>query len=176
MAITRISFFREPGQYGILASIALGVEVIKHNRWPEIAVVISLVAVPLAGCAGQQSGSENLQSFSSIEEAYAAVDDVLGCEPGAVGDPVVPMGDGVRLTSAQRLCSENVQIDLYPNRDALMASYQILADSRQGTIPLVRGNNWMVVDLSHIASGRPSGFNIERLTEKLNCEYAAVGA
>lgn len=148
----------------------------KRRRLPEIAVAVSLTVVPLTACAGQQSGSENLQSFSSIEEAYAAVDEVLSCDSEAVGDPVVPMGDGVRLTSAQRLCAEHVQIDLYPNHDALMESYQILADSRQGTIPIVRGNNWMVVDLSQIAGGQPSGFNVERLTEKLKCEYAVVGA
>ena len=34
----------------------------------------------------------------------------------------------------------------------------------------------MVVDLSHIASGQPSSFNLERLAEKLNGEYAVVGA
>ena len=33
----------------------------------------------------------------------------------------------------------------------------------------------MVVDLSQIASGRPSSFDIERLAEKLNGEYAVVG-
>ena len=148
---------------------------IKCSRLLNIAVAISLVAVPLTGCAGQQPRGEDPQSFGSIDEAYAAVDDVLGCDSKPSGDPVVPMGDGVRLTSAQRLCSENVQIDLYPDQDAPEKSYQILADSSQGKIPLVRGNNWMVVDLSHMAGGQVSTFDLERLAEKLNGEYAVVG-
>lgn len=152
-----------------------GVEVMKCSRLLEIVVAISLVAVPLTGCTGQQPTREDLKSFGSIDEAYAAVNAVLGCDSKAVGDPVAPMGDGVRLTSSQRLCSENVQIDLYPSQDALEKSYQTWADSNQGKIPLVRGSNWMVVDLSQIASGRPSSFDIERLAEKLNGEYAVVG-
>jgi hypothetical protein len=147
----------------------------KCSRLLDLAVAIFLVAVPLTGCAGQQLGRGGPQSFGSIDEAYAAVDDVMGCDPKPVGDPVVPMGDGIPLTSAQRLCSKNVQIDLYPNQDALEKSYQIWADSSQGKIPLIRGSNWMVVDLSQIASGQPSTFNIERLAEKLNGEYAVVG-
>ena len=158
-----------------MPSITLGVEVMKCSRLLEIVVAFSLVAVPLTGCAGQQPGREDLKSFGSIDEAYAAVDDVLGCDSKPVGDPVVPMGDGVRLTSSQRLCSENVQIDLYPNQDALEKSYQTWADSSQGKIPLVRGSNWMVVDLSQIASGQPSSSSIELLAEKLNGEYAVVG-
>ena len=148
---------------------------IKCSRLLNIAVAISLVAVPLTGCAGQQPKGEDPQSFGSIDEAYAAVDDILGCDSKPGGDPVVPMGDGVRLTSAQRLCSENVQIDLYPNQDALEKSYQMLTDSSQGKIPLVRGNNWMVVDFTQIAGGQVSTFNLERLAEKLNGEYAVVG-
>ena len=148
----------------------------KGSRLLDIAVAISLVAVPLMGCAGQQPGRGGLQSFGSIDEAYAAVDDVLGCDSKPDGDPIVSMGDGVRLTSAQRLCSKNVQIDLYPNQAALEKSYQIWADSSQGKVPLIRGSNWMVVDLSQIASGQPSSFNIERLAEKLNCDHTVVGA
>jgi hypothetical protein len=148
----------------------------KRRRFLNSAVAISLMAVPLTGCAGQEPGRENLQSFGSIDEAYAAVNDIVDCDSKPVGDPVVPMGDGVRLTSAQRLCSENVQIDLYPNQDALEESYQTWAASRQGKIPLVRGSNWMVVDLSQIATGQQSTLNIERLAEKLNGVYAVVGA
>lgn len=153
----------------------LGGRRMKCSRLLDIVVAISLVAVPLTGCAGQPPRGEDLQSFGSIDEVYAAVDDVLGCDSKPGGDPVVPMGDGVRRTSAQRLCSANVQIDLYPNQDALEESYQIWADSSQGKIPLVRGNNWMVVDLSQIAGGQVSTFDLERLAEKLNGEYAVVG-
>lgn len=147
----------------------------KYRRLRDLAVAISLVAVPLTGCAGQQPERGSPQSFDSIDEAYAAVDNVLGCDSKTDGDPVVPMGDGIPLTSAQRLCSEKIQIDLYPNQDALEKSYQIWSDSRQGKIPLVRGSNWMVVDLSQIESGQPSRINIERLAEKLNGQYAIVG-
>jgi hypothetical protein len=166
-----------PGLHSVWNSavITLGVEVMTCSRLLDIAVAIFLVAVPLTGCAGQQPRDEDPQSFGSIDEAYAAVDDVLGCDSKPGGDPVGPTGDGVRLTSAQKLCSENVQIDLYSNQDALEKNYQIWADSSQGKIPLVRGNNWIVVDLSQIAGGQVSTFSLERLAEKLNGEYAVAG-
>jgi hypothetical protein len=154
----------------------MGVEVTKRRRLPVIAVATFLVAVPLTGCAAEdQPRVENLPVFSSIDEAYAAVDDILDCEPDPVGEPTVPMGDGVRLTSAQKLCFENVQIDLYVDQNALQESYQILSDTNQGKIHLVHGKNWMVVDFSQMATGRPSTRNIERLANELNGEYAIVG-
>ena len=85
------------------------------------------------------------------------------------------MGDGVRLTSAQKLCFENVQIDLYTDQKALQESYQILSDTNQGKVHLVHGKNWMVVDFSQMATGQPSTRNIERLAKELNGEYAIVG-
>lgn len=42
----------------------------------------------------------------------AAVDDVLGCDPDPVGDPIVP-ADGGAVTSEQKLCTTEVQVDLY---------------------------------------------------------------
>ncbi len=142
----------------------------------NIAAVTFLVAVPLTGCgAEEQPGGENLQAFSSIDEAYTAVDDILGCESDPVGEPIVPMDDGVMLTSAQKLCFENVQVDLYADQDALRESYQILSDSNQGKVHLVHGKNWMVVDFSEMATGHPSTRNVQRLARELNGEYTVVG-
>lgn len=84
------------------------------------------------------------------------------------------MGDGVPLTSAQKLCFENVQLDLYPDQNALQESYQLLSDSHQGKIFLVQGINWMVVDFSQMATGQPSTRNIERLANELNGAYAVL--
>lgn len=148
----------------------------KRRRWLDIAVPAFLVAVALTGCAAQaHTAGENLQAFSSIDEAYAAVDDILDCEPDPVGEPIVPMGDGVPLTSAQKLCFENVQIDVYADQKTLHESYKMLSDSNQGKVHLVHGKNWMVVDLTEMATGQPSTRNIERLAKKLNGEYAVVG-
>lgn len=148
----------------------------KRRRWLDSAVPTLLVVVALTGCAAQaQTPGENLQAFSSIDEAYAAVDDILDCEPDPVGEPIVPMGDGVPLTSAQKLCFENVQIDVYADQKTLHESYKMLSDSNQGKIHLVHGKNWMVVDLTEMASGQPSTRNIERVAKELNGEYAVVG-
>lgn len=111
-----------------------------------------------------------------MDEAYTAVDDILDCASDPAGEPIVPMGDGVKLTSAQKLCFENVQIDLYADEDALRESYQILSDTNQGKVHLVHGKNWMVVDVSEMATAQPSKRNIERLAKELNGEYAVVGA
>ncbi|MGF9647088.1 hypothetical protein AAIH32_03890 [Pseudarthrobacter oxydans] len=142
----------------------------------EVAVSTLLVAVPLTACAPQdQPRGENLRTFSSIDEAYVAVNEILGCEADPAGEPIVPIGDGVPLTSAQKLCFENVQLDLYSDQKALQESYRLLSDSNQGKIHLVHGMNWMVVDFSRLGSGQPSTWNAERLAKELNGEYASVG-
>lgn len=153
-----------------------GVEVTKRRRSLDIAVAAFLVAGSLTGCAAQEyPKGENLLVFSSIDEAYTAVDDILGCESDPAGDPIVPMGDGVPLTSAQKLCFENVQLDLYKDQSALQETYRMLSDSNQGKVHLVHGKNWMVVDFSQMATGQPSTSNIQRLAKELNGEYSVVG-
>lgn len=148
----------------------------KRGRSFDIAVATFLLAGTLTGCAAQgHSTGENLQTFSSIDEAYTAVDDILGCESDPAGDPIGPMGNGGLLTSAQKLCFENVQLDLYPDQNALQESYRMLSDSNQGKVPLVHGKNWMVADFSQIATGQPSTSNIQRLAKELNGEYSVVG-
>lgn len=149
----------------------------KNRRLLEIAVAAFLAAITLGGCVAQeQPQGENLQGFSSMDDAYTAVDDILDCEPDPVGEPIVPMGDGVRLTSAQKLCFANVQVDLYSGQKALGESYRMLSDSNQGKIHLVYGKNWMVVDFTEMAVGQPSTRDIERLVKELNGEYAIVGS
>ncbi|MDQ0921880.1 hypothetical protein QF038_000388 [Pseudarthrobacter sp. W1I19] len=136
-----------------------------------------LVAAPVTGCeAKEQPGGENLQEFRSMDEAYMAVDGALACEADPVGDPIVPMGDDIRLASAQKLCFEKVQIDLFVNEKTFRETYQILSDSNQGKIHLVHGKNWMVVDFTEIATGQPSTRDIGRLVKELNGEYVIAGS
>jgi|GEM_PF-6909621 len=149
----------------------------KRERLVGVAVATFLLGVSLTGCASQnEPQAEDLGAFSSIDEAYAAVDGILGCEADPDGEPIVPMGDGVPLTSAQKLCFENVQLDLYPDQGALQKSYKLLSDSKQGKIPLVFGKNWMVVDFSGLATGGPSALDTDQLAKELNGEYVSVGS
>jgi hypothetical protein len=155
----------------------LGVKVTERRLLLDIAVAAFLVTAPLTGCgAEEQTRGGNLQGFSSIDEAYRAVDGILDCNSDPVGEPIVPMGDGVALTSGQKLCFENVQIDFFADQVTLSESFQILSDSNQGKIHLVHGKNWMVVDFSEMATGQPSTRNIERLVKELHGEYAVVGS
>ena len=73
----------------------------------------------ITACTGQQKRTSDLHSFNSIDEAFAAVDDVLDCDAQPVGDPIVPMGDGAKLVTAQRLCSQHVQVDFYPDPESV---------------------------------------------------------
>ncbi|MDN4610900.1 hypothetical protein [Arthrobacter burdickii] len=134
-----------------------------------------LAAGLLAGCsAPEPSNNDALSAFSSIEEAYAAVDGVLACEAEPGGEPIVP-ADGAALTSEQRLCAENVQIDLYPDEAALAKGFEIWSGSHQGEVQLVRGSNWMVVDVTGVATGQPTTWDIERLAGELKGDYSVVG-
>ena len=61
-----------------------------------------LAAVLLTACSGQnQSDDDGLATFSSMDDAYAAVDEVLQCEADPAGRPIVPADEG-KLTSEQR--------------------------------------------------------------------------
>ena len=149
----------------------------KNRHFLNIAMAAFLVAVPVTGCdANEQPGGGNLHGFGSMDEAYTAVNDVLACEADPVGDPIVPMGDGIRLALAQKLCFEKVQIDLFADEKAFRETYQILSDSNQGKIHLVHGKNWMVVDFTEMATGQPSTRDIKRLVKELNGEYVIIGS
>ena len=89
---------------------------------------------------------------------------------------VIVPADGSALTSEQKLCSENVQIDLYSDEDALRKALEIWTGSDQGEVQLARGSNWMVVDLTDVATGESTTWDIEGLADELNAEYSATDA
>lgn len=146
------------------------------KRTIRMAAAIALgSAMALSGC-GQQTAGPNLPAFATIDDAYDAIDAVLGCEPDPAGLPIVPMGDGVELTSDQKLCAEHLQIDLYPDGEFLQQSYDIWANSHQGAVHLVRGGNWMIVDVSEVAVGEPPSWDLEALAEELGGQHLVVGS
>ena len=119
-----------------------------------------------------------------MEDAYNAVDSALNCEEDPTGDPIVPMGD-VQLTSEQKLCAASVQVDLYPNQESLDEAYDLWRTSSQGSVHIVRGANWMVVDTTRVqpvsggttqASGGTTQWDLKGLADKLNGEYNEVGS
>ncbi|WP_354179296.1 hypothetical protein [Arthrobacter sp. UYP6] len=135
-----------------------------------------LAAGVITGCGSQNAPEDGgLASFGSLEEAYTAVDKVLGCEADPIGDPIVPM-DGGQLTSEQRLCADHVQVDLYPDENAQQKSYEIWRNSDQGEVRLVRGTNWMVVDLTDVATEDQTQWDLEGLAKELNGEYTQAGS
>lgn len=150
-------------------------EEVMGRRFSGVAAVAVLATGLLAGCSAQaQEDSEDLPAFGSMDEAYAAVDEVLECESDPAGYPIVP-ADGSALTSEQRLCSENVQIDMYLHEDSLQQAFEMWSESHQGEVRLVRGSNWMVVDMTDVVTGEPTTWDIEGLAEKLNGEYTVAG-
>lgn len=143
--------------------------------WAAVGV---LVAALVSAC-GSPTQAENEEktvptSFSSIEEAYTAVDEVLTCEADPTGDPVVPRA-GEPLPSEQKLCARHLQIDLYPDSDALQEAFDILNGTRQGPVHIVQGSNWMVVDLIEVATDEPPVWDLKGLAQELNGEYVTVG-
>jgi hypothetical protein len=147
-----------------------------QRRFLCTAMVTGLTIGLLAGCGTSgQADNEALPAFTSMDEAYAAVDEVLGCDAEPAGEPIVP-ADGSPLTSEQKLCSENVQIDLYPDEASLQKALEIWTGSNQGEVQVARGSNWMVVDVTDVATGESSTRDIEGVAEELNGEYTVTGA
>ena len=135
------------------------------------------VAALLAGCTPPETPARDaLHTFTSLDEVFTSVDQVLGCDAAPAGRPVVAMGrDGIPLASSQKQCADHIQVDFYRDQDALAETYRMLSDSSQGTIHLAHGTNWMVVDLSGISGGQPSGADLERVAAALDGTYAVVG-
>ncbi|WP_307080653.1 hypothetical protein [Arthrobacter agilis] len=147
----------------------------QRTRVPGSAVMAVSLAVLLGGCGVQDRAEDGeLPAFGSMDEAFSAVDAVLGCESDPAGEPIAPM-DGGLLASEQRLCADNVQVDLYPDERSLEKSYGIWSGSQQGEVRLVRGGNWMVVDLTAVATGDPTPWDIEHLADELHGEYVVAG-
>jgi hypothetical protein len=148
----------------------------ERRRLPRTAVATALMMGSLAGCGTPgHVETKSLPAFSSMDEAYAAVDGVLGCDADPVGEPIVP-ADGSALASEQQLCSENLHIDLYPNEEVLQKALEIWTGSDQGEVRIARGSNWMVVDVTEVATGEPTSWDIEGLAEDLEGEYSTTGA
>lgn len=146
----------------------------RQGRWVALGV---LAAVLVTACGSQPAENEEKTvptSFSSIEEAYTAVDEVLTCDTDPAGDPIVPRAGG-QLPSEQKLCARNLQIDFYPDSAARQEAFDILNGTRQGPVRIVQGSNWMVVDLAEVAAGEPHAWDLKGLAQELNGEYVTVG-
>lgn len=149
----------------------------KQGRLGGWAAVGVLAAALVTACGSPQAenGEKTVPaSFSSMEEAYAAVDEVLTCEADPAGDLIVPRAGG-QLPSEQKLCARNLQIDLYPDSDALQEAFDILNRTCQGPVHIVQGSNWMVVDLTEAATDEPPVWDLKGLAQDLNGQYSTVG-
>ena len=110
-----------------------------------------------------------------MDRLVSAVDEHLGCDTDPAGDPVTPM-NGDALPTDQALCLPHVQIDLYKDQAALDKAVTLWSDTQQGPVPLVRGGNWTVVDLTGVATGEPSAVDLEGLASEMAAEYETVAS
>ena len=145
----------------------------RRTLWTSIGICAA--GALLSGCsAANPASTDDLRTFTSMDEAFAAVDEQLDCDPDAAGEPVVPHDDG-QLTSDQALCLPHVQLDLYPDHETVERALEVWSDTRQGDVPIAHGSNWMVVDLTEVATGEPSSVDLEGLASATNAEYDVVG-
>jgi hypothetical protein len=86
----------------------------------------------------------------------------------------VPL-DGGALASEQELCLPYGQVDFYPDQGTLERGLEIWRGSSQGEVRIVHGGNWMVVDLTEVATGEPAPADLKALADELGAEYAVVG-
>lgn len=151
---------------GSATTDSMGVDVMQHSRFPGAALAAVLTVGLLTGCSAQEpSNNEDLTTFSSsVDEAYAAVDETLECETDPIGKPIIP-ADGGAPTPEQRLCWENVQLDLHPSPDALVKGLELWSNSRQGEVQILRGSNWMVVDRTNAVTGERTTQGIKQVAD-----------
>jgi hypothetical protein len=117
-----------------------------------------------------------MPEFSSLEDAYEAVDAVLGCAQD-VGDPPTkhPLSGGP--TGESVLCTKTVEVLWFDSQEAYDNVYElyVAAAGNPGSVYLVEGRNWFVADVAEVAIGVVDprrNTNLEALAEHLGAKYA----
>ncbi|MGO3886393.1 MAG: hypothetical protein ACTJHU_08855, partial [Mycetocola sp.] len=143
-------------------------------RWVAAGGAIIAGSVLMTGCSPGGDAHSQSVSFARMDEAYAAVDGVIGCTADADDMPVAPMDGSATLATDQRMCVPLIQLDLYADHDAVRDSLEVWSRSEQGEVHVVSGDNWMLVDLSRIDGGQASEKDLSAVADELGGRYEVV--
>jgi hypothetical protein len=142
------------------------------NHFTVVAVLVGLVTA----CGSASGAGQELPEFASLEDAYQAVDAVLGCTDD-VGDPPTkfPLEGGP--TGESVLCTRTVEVLWFDSQEAYDNVYELYgaAARNPGSVYLVEGHNWFVADVAEVAIGVEDperNTNLEALAENLGAKYA----
>jgi hypothetical protein len=148
----------------------------KHpgNRFFLVAV-LGLVGI-VSACGSEGAAGQELPEFASLDDAYQAVDAVLGCAAD-VGDPPTkhPLSGGP--TGESVLCTKTVEVLWFDGQEAYDNVYALYAAAagNPGSVYLVEGQNWFVADVAEVAIGVEDpqrNLKLEDLAENLGAKYA----
>ncbi len=119
--------------------------------------------------------SEALPAYDSLGDAYQAVDSHVGCEEQAHEQPVTilnashPMGES-------RMCTDSVEILWFKASETHQEARSVAASAADpsGSVHIVEGANWFVVDLAEVQQRSLPGPRIDMkdLADALDAKYS----
>jgi hypothetical protein len=147
----------------------------RAERHLPLVAVLGLLGA-LTACGSASGTGQDLPEFSSLEDAYEAVDAVLACADD-VGDPPTkhPLSGGP--TGESVLCTKTVEVLWFDSQDAYDNVHEmyVATAGNPGSVYLVEGHNWFVADVAEVALGvkdRQRNTDLEALAEHLGAKYA----
>ncbi|MCC3265229.1 hypothetical protein [Arthrobacter gengyunqii] len=130
-----------------------------------------------SGCAAAQPSTDDLPSFSSLEDARQAVANQLDC----LEDPPSPtavMGSTGRIPAESVKCTQTVEILYFESAEARDEAYNVMGDAAgsEGSVYFAEGRNWFVVDFSEVGVGTtdPEPLDLSALSEPLGTRFTEV--
>ena len=150
-----------------------------NTRAAAAAGSLALVIGACSACATSEPSTDNLPSYSSLEDARQAVAEHLDCQE----DPPAPtavMGSNGQIPSESVKCTQTVEIFHFQSPDARDEAYALMANAAgsQGSVYFAEGKNWFVVDYSEVgigdASTVPEPVDLSVLSEPLGTRFTEM--
>lgn len=141
-------------------------------------VIKRMLLAPVTGLlfiAASCTPTEALPAYASLDDVYRAVDGHVGCADYPHGQPVT-ISNFTHATDQFRMCTNSVEIlwfDAARTHHEARSAAASAADP-SGSVYIVEGANWFVVDLSEVQQTTfpDQEIDMKELAAALNARYS----
>lgn len=122
--------------------------------------------------------TEALPAYDSMDDVYRAVDGHVGCADHARGEPIT-ISNSTQPTGESRMCTKSVEILWFQASESHQEARSAAASAADpsGSVYIVEGANWFVVDLSEVQhrSFPDREIDMKELAAALDARYSIEG-
>ncbi|WP_223286307.1 hypothetical protein [Kocuria atrinae] len=119
--------------------------------------------------------TEALPAYDSMDDVYRAVDGHVGCADHVHGPPVEIL-NAAQPTGESRMCTNSVEILWFKAAETHQEARSMAASAADpsGSVHIVEGANWFVIDLSEVQhrSFPDREIDMKELAAALNARYS----